>query len=292
MEENIDASNKYIATKWDQFNRSVDTFFTNKISHAGDNKSSIFAYTSFYSKEGQGIQTEFDFQLKLDLPNTTKKLKIIIEKQQDEISNALNDNSIANNRSSSKEGKNQRKKETHYTAGVNYLLSRSEYFVTFVHFGIRLDMPLNPSLKVDLQKNFETSLINIGLSQKVIIYRQEGLQEVSQLTLNKKVNETIQTDLVNSLVWTDETDLLVLRNNFIVSQDLGNEKGLYYSIGANARFSPKFYYDSYDASISYRQLLHKDWLYGTLTLGADFPKVSNFDDEKFVQFRIDMYFKK
>jgi hypothetical protein len=63
-----------------------------------------------------------------------------------------------------------------------------------------------------------------------------------------------------------------------------------YSLGAKARFSPTFHYDTYDASISSRQLLYKDCLYGTLTFGADFPKVSYFKDEKFVQFRIDMFF--
>ncbi|MBC7539554.1 MAG: hypothetical protein H7281_12090 [Bacteriovorax sp.] len=292
INNDLQAGNQFIATKWDQLNRSVDMFFTNQGSLTSENKSSIFAYTSFTKSEGAKLITQYDFQLKFDLPNTTKKLKIVIEKQQDEISDVLSDNAVSNNKTITKDGKNFTKTETHYNAGVNYFLSQSKYFSSFLHFGIRLDLPLNPSLKLNMEKVFKTDYVNIGLLQKFILYRQEGFQEISQLSFNKKLNNIFQVDLINSLVWSDETDIFVLRNNFVLSQDLGNEKSLSYSIGANARFSPTFFYDSYDTSISYRQLLYNTWLYGTLAVGANFPKTDHFKDEKFVQIRIDVFFKK
>jgi len=268
-------------------------FFTNqKTKDSTKTKSSILFYSSFYKKEGQSTDNKFNFQVKFDLPNTTKKLKIVIEKQQDDISDAISDTSVTNTKTIRKDGKvTNAEPETHYTAGANVLLKQSKYFASFLNFGIRLDMPLNPYTKLELQKEIKMKAVDIGLSQKIIMYRQAGLQNVSQLLFTRDINENLQTDLVNSLVWSDETDILVLRNNFIVTQKLGDDKGLSYSIGANARFSPTFYYESYDASVSYRQLLHEDWLYATWTVGADFPKVSNFNDEKFIQFRIDIFFR-
>lgn len=293
LEEDIDASNQYIATKWDQLNRTVDMFFTNqKTKASAKTKSSILFYSSFYKKEGQSIDNKFNFQVKFDLPNTTKKLKIVIEKQQDDISDAISDTSVTSSKTIRKDGKvTNAEPEAHYTAGANVLLKQSKYFASFFNFGIRLDMPLNPFAKLELQKDIKMKPFDIGLSQKVVMYRQAGLQNVSQLVLTRDLNENLQADLVNSLVWSDETDILVLRNNFILTQNLGDDKGLSYSVGANARFSPTFYYESYDASVSYRQLLYNDWLYGTWTLGADFPKESHFNDEKFVQFRIDIFFR-
>lgn len=286
----MDETNQYIATKWDQLNRTVDTFFTNKASPL-KNKSNIFVYSSFTKAEGTPLQSQYDFQLKFDLPNTTKKLKIVIEKQQDEISDALSDTSVANDKVISKKSTISRPQKTNYTAGVNYLLSKSKYFVSFIHFGIRIDMPINPSLKIDLQKIIKTKHMNIGLSQKFIEYRQEGFQEISQVSFTKKLSKRIQIDQSNSLVWTDETDVFALRNSFVLSQDLGSERSLSYSVGANAKLSPIFNYESYDTSISYRQLLYDDWFYGTLSLGANFPKTSHFNDEKFVQVRFDLFFK-
>lgn len=292
LDNDIDATNLFIAEKWDQFNRSVDTFFTNRYSPR-KNKSSIFAYTSIYQKEGQDRQTLYDFQLKFDLPNTTKRLKIVVEKEQDEISNILSDTSVTNAspRSTAINRRILRTKENRYTAGANFLLRSTKYFASSIHLGLRLDMPLNPNIKFDLKRDLKYKFLNIGLSQKFIVYRQEGFQEFSQVVFNKNLSETLQADFVNSLVWTDETDIFILRNNLVLAQDLGEERGLSYSIGANAKLSPKLYYDSYDASISYRQLLFKNWLYGTLTLGADFIKENHYDDEKFAQVRIEVFFR-
>lgn len=281
----INTTNQYIATRWERLNRTVDLFFTNQTSLTND--SSIFIYTSFYKRESEKIETAFDFQLKFDLPNTTKKLKIVIEKQQDDISNALSDTSAPESNIKSRISKIK----NNYAASANYFLKQSKYFISSLRFGLRLDLPLNPYVKLELQKDFRAKYINMGISQKFILYRQEGFQNISQLSFNKKISKHLQLDLINSLVWTDESDIFLVRNNLVLYQDLGNEKTLSYSLGANAKLSPTYHYDSYDASISYRQILYANWLYGTLTTGADFSKTNHFDDDKFVQIRFDIFFK-
>lgn len=286
----IAATNEYIATSWDQINRTVDTFFTNQ-SSPKLNKSSVFLSTSVTKREGEKTDTNVDFHLRIDLPNTAQKLKIIIEKQQDEIGNVLSDASVTSNKTVVKNGKTISQKDSHYTAGANFLLKQSKSFTSLLKFGIRIDMPLNPSLKMDLQKDFKNNSINISVLQKFIYYRQEGFQEISQLAFNKKLNETFQLDQINSLVWADENDDFLLRNSLILSQILGKEKMLLYSIGANARLSPTYYYESYDTSISYTQRLYQKWLYSTFTIGAEFPKERDFTDVKFVQLRLDIFFK-
>ncbi|MBC7712953.1 MAG: hypothetical protein H7177_06425 [Rhizobacter sp.] len=292
LTKEADMTNKFIATKWDLINRSVDTFFTNEGNISEQNKSSVYAYTSFTKSEGNKISSEFDFQVKFDFPNTTKNLKIVIEKQNDDIADALSDNAVSNNKTITQDGKTVTTRNTHYTAGANYFLNRSKYFVSFIHIGFRLDLPLNPNMKLDLEKIYKFRYIDIGLLQKFILYRQEGFQEISQLSLGKKLNSWLQADFVHSLVYTDETDHFVLRHNLVVTQDLGRERTLSYSVGANAQLSPVYNYDSYDASISYRQLVYNKWLYGSLAVGANFAKSDHFDDEKFVQIRFDIFFQK
>ncbi len=149
-EEDIKTTNRLVATRWKQFNRSVDMFFTNQGSRDQENKSSIMLYSSVYKKEGQSVETEYNFQLKIDLPHTTEKLKIVIEKQQDEINDALSDSSVSNARES--------KRENNYVAGANILLKQSEHFISLFNFGIRLDMPLNPFVKLELQKDIKLSI--------------------------------------------------------------------------------------------------------------------------------------
>ncbi len=289
-EVDINETNHLVATKWEQFNRSVDLFFTNEGNRKQANRSSIMFFTSFYKKEGQVLEKEYNFKLRIDLPNTAKNLKIVIEKQQDELSDALTDNSVSDKKVL-KDGKIKKgKSKNNYAASANIFLKQSKYFVSFLHFGIRLDMPLNPYAKVELVKDIKTKHVNINLSQRVFYYRQKGLQEISQVVLNKQFNKKVQLDFINSLVWSEETDHLIFRNNFVLYHSLGTEKGLTFSIGSNMRFHP-VRYESFDTSLSYRQLMYKDWLFATWTVGADFPKENHYKDEKFAQFKIDLFFK-
>lgn len=286
----IEATNVYIANSWDLFNRSVDTYFTNTNSPT-ENRSSIFLSLSGTKRESQKADTDVDFQLRFDLPNTTKNLKIIIEKQQDDIGSALGDNSVSTSKTVVKNGKAISQKSSNYTAGANLLLSQTDKFTSLLKFGIRIDMPLNPSLKMELHKDISTKFISISMLQKFLFYRQEGLQEISQISFNKKLNDVFQLDQVNSLVWADENDDFLLRNGLILSQALEKEKIMTYSIGANARLSPAYYYESYDTSISYTQRLYQAWLYTSLTIGAEFPKSNDFKDVKFVQLKFDIFFR-
>ena len=286
----IAATNTYIANQWDYINRSVDTFFTNKASPT-TNRSSIFLSLSATKSEGSKFSNDTNFQLKFDLPNTTQNLKIIIEKQQDDIGNVLSDNSVTSSKAVEKNGKAVSQKDSNYTVGANILLKNKNRFTSQLKFGIRIDMPVNPSLKLDLQKDYKSDFVNVTLLQKFLFYRQEGLQEISQIQFSKKLNDTFQLDQINSLVWADENDDFLLRNSLILTQALAKEKAMTYSIGANARLSPALYYESYDTSISYSQRLYQEWLFTSLTVGANFPKGEDFKDIKFIQLRFDIFFK-
>lgn len=214
-----------------------------------------------------------------------------MERQQDEISNALSDSAVANSRSLSKNGRITEKRTSSYTAGASFLLDQSKNVLSSLSFGIKLDMPLNPFTKFDIQKVYPLSWIDLTLSQKLILYRQEGFEEISQFSLRRKWNQTFQTTLANSLVWTNETGKFALRHALELTQALNSKKGFTYSLGANAKFTPTYYYNKYDTSVSYYQLLHKDWLYATWTVGADFIKENRFRDEKFAQIRVDVFFR-
>lgn len=281
-----------IASEWRLFNRNVDTFFSNQKYLTGDNKSTIFAYASFYKKEGGKIENDYELQMRFDLPHITKKLKIVVEKEQSEIRKALsNVNVTRSTKNTTTTSLLTGTSDSKYVAGADYILPKLKYFTSMLKFGLRLDLPINPFVKLNMQKDIKTDIVDINISQFFILYRQAGFQEISELAFNKKWNEKFHSEQKNSLVWTDKSDEFVLRNSLTLYQNVGDEKGLLYSVGANAKLAPSYFYDSYDVSLSYRQLVYSNWLFGSFTVGADFPKANNYNDEKFVQVRAEMFFK-
>lgn len=279
----------YVASKWRLINRNVDMFFSNSKYNENQNESSISIYSITTAKEGEKLQNDFDFQLKFDLPQTTKHLKLVIERDQDEIKNAMTDENLSvgsTNISGSGNRTTQR-----YSAGLNYLLNKNNNFSSMIKFGFRIEMPLNPSLKYTLNKKIEYQFLNIETNQEFILYRQEGFSEITSLNFIKNWNEEFQTHFNNNLAWSDKNDYFQLRNNILLYQDLGDEKSLSYSVGANAKLSPVFNYESYDSSVSYRQKLYGTWLYGAFTVGAEFLKEKQFRMDKFIQLRFEIFFK-
>lgn len=283
---------KMISSEWRLFNRNIDSFFSNQRYLVGENKSNIFISTTFHKAEGSNIETDFDLQMRFDLPRTTKKLKVVVEREQNEIKKALTDENVTRSKRRTKiTSRYSSVGENKYTAGVDYLIPKLKYFRSLIKVGFRIDMPINPFLKLNMQKEFKTEYVDIDLMQTFLLYRQAGFQEISQVAFNRKINETFNLEQLNSLVWTDEKDIFELRHSLTLYHHLSEEKGFSYAIGANARFTPSYHYDNYDASAGYRQMLFGKWLFGTFTVGADFAKSNRWDDQKFVQLRFEAFFK-
>lgn len=283
----MEKANKYIASKWRLLNRDLDTFFSNDPSkvEVDESRDNIKAYFSIYKKESDKLEKDFDIKLRINLPKTTQKLKLVVEREQDDIANALSDENFP-------QGKyNTVSKKKNYSAGFDYLLSRTKSFRSNLQFGMRLSMPIDPSVKLDFSKDFNYSLARLTLFQKFIYYRQEGYQQISQMNLARHWTNNFQTDFINSLVWTDEEDRFVLRNNLIFYYHFEDEHNLSLSLGANALFRPNFHYDSYDISLNYRRPFLYSWLFIIPSVGMEFVHEENFKREYFGQLKFEIYFE-
>lgn len=287
LDQRIKQNNKYVASRWRLLNYHLDSFFSNKEYDLEENESSLSASAVSYKKEGNKWVNEFNFRAKIHFPETTKNLKIVIEQDQDDIKKAMSDEHF---KSDASESIKSTRASERYSAAVSYLLKNTREFTGTLKFGLRIDMPLNPSVKANFNKLITFSKYSLELSQDFIFYRQAGFSEITAANFGRKWNEVVRTDLINTIAWTDESSLFILRNNFLSYYDLGEERLLTYSLGANAKFKPVWHYDSYDTSISYRTNLDENWLYGSLSFGAEFLKVEDFKMENFVQLKMDMYF--
>ncbi len=287
----IDNSQRFITNQWIGLNYNLDSFFSNQYSTRDQNRSMILAYYGVYKKEREPELYSFDFRVRVHFPNTTKRLKIVIEKERDEILESTSNvqTNVANNAPGTTAASSARNSK--YVAGLSYLLPDSKYFQTFVETGMRILLPLDPYMRLRFQREFKNKIVDIFASQSFILYRQDGFSEISQVSFFKKWNDTFQNELINTLSWSDREDRFLARNNLILYHRLDDRKSLLYSAGANALLSPTYYYNSYDASINYRQLIHRDWLFAYLSLGADFPKEHDFRMEKFIMTRLEVFFR-
>jgi len=276
----IDNTQRFISDHWTGLNYNLDSYFSDQKYRRNQNKSRISAFYEVYKKEGEKIQKYYDIEAKVHFPKVSKKLSITVEKEWDEVTEAR----------SSAANKGQATKDSSYAAGIDFLLYKSPYWKTSFNTGLKLLLPLDPYAKLKIYRGINTKFIDISAAQKFIYYRQDGVSEITQLSFFKQLSNKFSISLDNTLSWTDQDDIFVQRNALSLHHQIDDKKALSYSAGANAYLSPCFYYYSYDASISYRQQLYKKWLYGNLSVGADFSKSNNFDMINFILMRMEVLF--
>ncbi|MBT7609460.1 MAG: hypothetical protein HN576_06875 [Bacteriovoracaceae bacterium] len=276
----IDETQRFISIFWTDLNYNMDSFFSNQKYSKTENDGRISAYLDFYRKEGESLKTYFDISIKVDLPKLSHRLSITIEKERDDILESRS-NQITNV---------QATKDSDYAASVNYL-NLSDLFNSELNVGIRFAIPLDPFVKYRIFKDLNFSWFDLHLEQKFIYFKQEYFSESTQIFFAKKISDSVILSQNNILSWSDSDDLFVLRDSLILSQKLSNKKSISYSVGANASFTPTFYYTGYDASLSYKQVLYKTWLYGSLGIGAEFLRTNEWGMTNFAVIRTEVFFQ-
>jgi len=286
----IDHTHRNISEGWIGLNNRVDLFFSNQTDQAVKSKSMIMAYYGAEKTEGAQLSYNFDIKIRVDLSRTAKRLKIVIEKERDDIFEATQSraDNIKNNAGGSS---NEVLEQSNYIAGITYLLFDSEYFETHGDLGMKILLPLDPFMKLKFFRELTTDFMHIFISQKFILYRQEGFSEVTSLSFSKKLSSFFSLEQLNSLSWQDKNDKFALRHSLSLYQRLDDRRSWVYTLGANGEISPVFNYTSYDASLAYRKLLYGQWLFGHMTLGGEFKKERDFAMTNFIQGRIVVYFK-
>ncbi len=285
----VDKTQRYISGQWTGLNYSVDSYFSNTDYKKQENKSHILAYAGAYKAESKTPEYNYDILIKVHLPKTSKRIKFVFEREREDIDRSMNSEAENMRREYTKNG--GRKEYTSYIAGLSYSLLKSKFFETNFDIGFKILLPVNPYSKLYFQKKITGKYLDVLISQGFILYRQEGFREVSQISFDKKLSNVFAINQANSLAWSDEDDTFEVRNALALDQKISSRKSLSYGVGASASLSPTYYYYNYDTSVSYRQLVHKDWLFGNLITGFNFPKEQNFQREWFIGGKVEVFFK-
>lgn len=278
----VDETHRFISTEWVNLNYNVDVYFSNQKYNKKKNRSKISLSSSYFKSESDKQEIAHDIKVRVDFPRVSKKLSIIIERQRDEVL-AATSNPASRRRTT---------KESNHTIGINYYIPFSKFWSTSLDTGLKIIIPLNPFAKFKIYKLIKTSLLDIYMAQKFILYRQEGLKEITQLTFSRPISKYINLAQTNAITWADDPDQdnFKLRNGLSLTQKLRKMRTISYHVGANANLTPKFSYYSYDAAIAYKRPLYKKWIFGNLSLGTTFDKKDNYEMDNFILLKMEMLF--
>ena len=286
----INETQRFITNQWLGFNYNLDLFFTAKDYNQKQNKSLILGYYGFNKRESRAGIQDYDVKMRFHLPKVSERMRVVLEKERDEILRSNNPETVGTLNPRTNTTDPNAPQSSDFVAGVSYFAPKTEVVKTFFDVGMKIKLPFDPYSKLRFQKNIELGFMNIFLSQGFFLYRQDGFQETSQISFSKKFNSFFQIEQINSLGWTDKLDRFSPRNNLIFYY-LMDQNSLNLSLGANGQFSPQTVYSSYDATLNFRKLSHKNWFYVNYGVGAEYPKIKNYNAEYFAFIRTEIFFR-
>lgn len=209
---------------------------------------------------------------KLDLPKTNKRLSLVVESQEDR--------GEGGERETVPVGQaidNQVKSNTAVNSAIQLIIQDSEAWYVRAHVGVRFsDKAPNPNTKLRIRRLFSFEPWKFRITETLFWYLAEGWGETTLFELERPMVPTFFFRASNQSTWFIESNNLDYSQKFTIFHSIGEERLLYFEVGAYGRSQPSFHIGTYVASIHYRQLIYDDWLFVDFTPMAVFPKDDDF----------------
>ena len=254
--ERVEFSRQWVTDRINNFSEDVDVFFVQSFFNTEvfdddiDGSRGVISLDTRREIGGDYIY-KLSAKLKLELPNTEKRLKLLISSE-DDSEYEINKQPI------------QSIQNATYSTAVRYILNEKSAWKTDVDVGFKGGLPLNPYSRVRARRYGDSFGWNHRFTQSIYYRHIEGWGETSELRFDKNVFHN------HLLVFNTEADYLVRNDYFDITSDvtiyhkIDDTSVLAYQIGIVGDTDKGSMVTSYFTGIKYRQLIYKDWIYGSV----------------------------
>jgi hypothetical protein len=289
--EALDGAQAFVSDSWSGVNYGVDSFFANENYSDAVNRSYIQVGYGIAKFEGEEQLYNFNLKIKVDFPNSKRKFKIVFETSEDEIEDqqSLRSN-VAPEGADSDANASDTVKEKRYNAAIRSIILESKNWKAFIDTGMRLNLPLDPFVKSSVRRTFDINTGSLSFIQKFNFFRQNGFEEISSLDYSYEFSKTLSLGVFNSLAWTDLKDTFTIFHSMSVFSQLSERRAVNLFVSTSAVTKPVISYDQYTTGFSYRQLIHKTWLFAQLGSGVVFLKSEGFNSKPYFEVKTDLIF--
>ena len=255
-EQKVDRSRRWVVDRIDNFSEDLDVFFVQYFFNSEvleDDISGNRAVIAFNTRReiGGDVSYKLNGKLKLDLPNTNKRLKLIVSSEDD------SDFSI-------EKQPIQTLENATYTTALRYAINERSQWKTDIDVGFRGGLPLNPYSRVRARRYGHTFSWQNRFTQNFYFNHIEGWGETTELRFDKSLTKN------HLLVFNTEADYQLKNKYFDITSDislyhkLDESSVLAYQLGVVGDTDIGAVASSYYTGVKYRRLVYKDWVFASV----------------------------
>jgi hypothetical protein len=267
-----------LAQTWLETSRYIDSWLSDGQS-ASDNKSRVnISVEQFIAKSGHW-ETDVNIRGKLDIPNTKRQLKLLID-------------SDVNDQSSLVDKKLDTQQDTFTTVGIGRTRETKNFQID-TQVGAKFSYPIDPfaRVKVEITGNLSDNWTN-GFEQKAWYFHEEGWGESSEYFLLTELNEHYQLRISTEAQYQKQHEGFELGQFFTLYEHIPGSNWHSFSIGVTGSNQPNLRVNTYFLAANYRLPLFKDWIFLTLDPRFTFLREDSWNPNPELELRIDILFEK
>ena len=250
----------------------VDSFFSEDILE--DDIQGSRAKLSFYTRRelGDPVDYKFGLSVKLVFPNTNKRLNLLLESEEEAVREADPLESVENN---------------NYSAALRFIIQESERWKTDIDTGIRWGVPPDPFSRIRARRLFGFMDWKARATQTLYYTTVKGWGERSSLQLNRSLGTSKLLRLNGSAEYLLNDGFFKFRYDIGAYHELSHRAALGYIAGASGDAEETASFYDYFASVRYRRLIYKDWVFAEVAPSLVWERDKEYETTPVIMFRIE-----
>lgn len=236
--------------------------------------------------EGRKIQFSTRQRIRLNLPGTEKKIKLIFDK------NNSDDEDNSPLSLSEEQANNQR--NNGFDTAIRYVVKRKARWNTNIDGGVRVrrTRPFNPFTRLRNRFNWEISnKMELRFTNSFLYFMKTYGVIETRIDLDRSLSGGALFRFSNYASWEDRNDYFDFFNAFSFFQEISERRAIGYHIEAvGNNMGGHATYTRYSVYMQYRQLIYKDWLFVELRPEVRLPKEDHFNPELYLGVNVEFRF--
>ena len=268
-----DEAQAYFSKKFISFSEAIDSFFGDERTDDTPNRSTLRVSTTTTKYEGEEPFNEGNLQMNLVLSRTQKKWQLIVQGQGQDANNQNANNNIT---ADDDDATTSEKIRDATSAGLRFLSDTAGIKVSS-DVGLRVGLPPLVFARLRLNKDIPLNdLWTLRPREEVLWLQNTGFRSTTNIDFDRPLSPNLLLRLVNRINWNDQDYVIQYTDGPSLFQKIDAKRGLSYHAHVITLDTPILAVENYRLRMTYRQLLYKNWFFGSLSPQLEFPREENF----------------
>jgi hypothetical protein len=281
-----DAPRDYISEKFVGLINDIDRFFGSDRNYQENRDSVLQLDITRVAGYGGDHKTVFAGRARVRLPNTERRLHVLIESDPDKnaTGDATRKQAVQTDTGTTPQS---------YGAGVRYEKPQDNRWRFSTDGGLKFQgLNTTPFARARASYGMQLDEWKLNAAETLFWFNTIGAGETTQIDLDRPISKPLLFRSTSNATWLNNTHNMSLRQDLTLFHTLDERTALLYQASAIGVSRPNTHVTDYVLLLSYRYRLHREWVYLDLSPQIHFPKERNFKPSGTLVMRLEFLFDK